>query len=277
MIDSRSWLSCGAGGCTAYDGLYPERPAVSGLSKVTAASGYVHSYETAGTLDGPGLRYVTFLTGCPLRCLYCHNPDTQKLKNGKLTKASDILDDLSRYQNFLKPSGGGLTCSGGEPLVQAPFVTTLFEGAREMGLNTALDTAGSLPNQLSQRLLDATDLVLLDIKSFQPGLYRKVTNFELAPTLISARLLAEQKKRVWLRYVVVPHLTDGEEIALRLARHAARLGNIERVECLPFHKMGEFKWEELGLDYKLSDTPPASQETMSKIRDIFTSCGLDAH
>lgn len=243
----------------------------------TADSGYVHSYETAGTLDGPGLRYVIFLTGCPLRCLYCHNPDTQRLKNGKLTSAESILEDLNRYKNFLIPSGGGITISGGEPLAQAPFVTTLFEGAKEMGLHTTLDTAGSLPMRFSQRLLDATDLVLLDIKSYQPELYRKVTNFDLAPTLLTARMLAEHKIPVWLRYVVVPGLTDGEDVARGLAKFAARRGNVERVECLPFHKMGEFKWEELGMDYQLGNTEPPSADTMSKIRDIFASCGLDAH
>jgi pyruvate formate lyase activating enzyme len=242
----------------------------------TAEEGFVHSYETTGTLDGPGLRYVVFLTGCPLRCLYCHNPDTQRLKSGKLTSATKVLEDLARYKNFLIPSGGGLTVSGGEPLVQAPFVTTLMEGAKAMGLHTTLDTAGSLPNRFSPRLLESTDLVLLDIKTFQPELYRKVTNFDLAPTLQTARMLAELNKPVWLRYVVVPGLTDDEESVRSLAKHAARLGNVERVECLPFHKMGEFKWAELGMDYQLTDTPPPSASSMSNIRDIFASCGLDA-
>lgn len=249
-------------------------PAPDGDAKDT---GYVHSYETAGTLDGPGLRFVVFLTGCPMRCLYCHNPDTQRLKNGTLTSAESILEDLDRYKNFLIPSGGGLTVSGGEPLAQAPFVTTLFEGAKELGLHTTLDTAGSLPMRFSQRLLDSTDLVLLDIKSYEPELYRKVTHFDLAPTLLTARMLAEQKIPVWLRYVVVPGLTDGEDVVRSLAKFAARRGNVERVECLPFHKMGEFKWEELGMDYKLTNTQPPSAETMQKIRGIFAESGLDAH
>lgn len=268
--------SIGAACCADSDDDGSSKAVISKSSGETADSGFVHSYETAGTLDGPGLRYVVFLTGCPLRCLYCHNPDTQKLKNGTLTSAEKILEDLSRYKNFLLPSGGGLTISGGEPLSQAPFVTTLFEGAKEMGLHTTLDTAGSLPMRFSERLMDATDLVLLDIKSYQPELYRKVTNFDLAPTLLTARKLAEHKVPVWLRYVVVPGLTDGEEAVRGLAKFAARRGNVERVECLPFHKMGEFKWEELDMDYKLTDTNPPSAETMSKIRDIFASCGLDA-
>ncbi|NWK54020.1 pyruvate formate lyase-activating protein [Verrucomicrobiaceae bacterium N1E253] len=275
-INSTPLPSCGQANTLPFDGEELDDAVPLDTKRETADSGFVHSFETAGTLDGPGLRYVVFLTGCPMRCLYCHNPDTQKLKQGKFTEASQILDDLSRYKNFLIPSGGGLTVSGGEPLSQAPFVTTLFEGAKEMGLHTTLDTAGSMPMRFSKRLLDATDLVLLDIKSYQPEIYRKVTNFDLAPTLLTARMLAENKKPVWLRYVVVPGLTDGEEAVRGLAKFAARKGNIERVECLPFHKMGEFKWKELGMDYELTETQPPSADKMEKIRDIFRSCGLDA-
>lgn len=238
--------------------------------------GYVHSVETTGTLDGPGLRYIVFLTGCPMRCQYCHNPDTARLKNGNQKTTEEILEDLAKYKNFIIPSGGGLTISGGEPLVQAPFATTLFQGAKEMGMHTALDTAGSLPDRITPQLLEAVDLVLLDIKSFDAATYHEVTSYELAPTLRTAKILSEHKKPVWLRYVVVPNLTDDQKHIRELAKFAADLGVVERVECLPFHKMGEYKWKELGMEYKLSDTQPPEDDAMQEIREIFAAEGLDA-
>lgn len=239
-----------------------------------ASQGYVHSVESMGTLDGPGLRYVIFLTGCPLQCQYCHNPDTQDIKNGTLTQTEKILQDLERYKNFLIPSGGGLTISGGEPLVQGEFITALFEGAQKIGLHTTIDTAGSLPERFTPRLLESLDLALLDIKSIQPDLYQRVTHYDLAPTLESARLLAAAEKPIWLRFVVVPGLTDGDDNVRELAEYAATLGNIERVELLPFHKMGEHKWKELGKRYQLADTEPPTEASMAHIRSVFESMDL---
>lgn len=236
--------------------------------------GYIHSVETAGTVDGPGMRFVVFVTGCPLRCLYCHNPDSRNLKDGKLTKASEIVHEASQYADFIKRTGGGITVSGGEPLFQQKFVTAVLQGCKDLGIHTALDTSGYLGKMVRQELLDATDLVLLDIKSFDPATHQRVTGKALEPTLDFARLLAAQKKPMWVRCVIVPDLTDNLDDLGRLANFLKDLGNVQKVEVLPFHKMGEAKWKALGLTYELSDTLPPSAELIHTIHGIFTERGL---
>lgn len=238
------------------------------------SEGYVHSVETAGTVDGPGMRFVVFVTGCPLRCLYCHNPDSRNLKDGKLMRAADLVAEASQYADFIKRTGGGVTVSGGEPLFQQKFVTAIFKGCKEQGLHTALDTSGYLGKMVKKELIDATDLVLLDIKSFDPATYEKVTGKQLQPTLDFARHLAELGKPMWVRCVIVPNLTDNLDDLSRLADFLKELGNVEKVEVLPFHKMGEPKWQALRYDYTLSDTQPPAPELIQQIHDIFRERGL---
>jgi len=239
-----------------------------------AYEGYVHSVETAGTVDGPGLRFVAFLAGCPMRCLYCHNPDTRHLKAGRLTQAADLVAEIGQYADFLKRTGGGVTLTGGEPLFQHAFVTEVFKGCKELGLHTALDTTGYLGKNVKQALLDVTDLVLLDIKSFNPDIYAKVTGRKLEPTLAFARLLAAQGKSMWVRCVIVPDLTDNLDDLSRLADFLATLGNVEKVEVLPFHKMGEVKWQQLGLPYTLAETQPPSSDLIRAVHALFRDRGL---
>lgn len=239
-----------------------------------AYSGYVHSIETAGTVDGPGIRYVIFLTGCPLSCQYCHNPDSQKLKNGVLRQADDILTDIQDYRFFLERAKGGVTISGGEPLVQIEFTKTLLQGCKSIGLHTALDTSGYLGHKVDDEMLNATDLVLLDIKSGIPSTYKNVTGVDLFPTIAFAKRLAKKKKPVWIRFVLVPELTDSPENIEEIAKFTSSLGNVERIELLPFHKMGEFKWKELQKPYTLENTSEPTETEIQKARDIFEQHGL---
>ena len=239
-----------------------------------AEVGYIHSVDTGGTVDGPGLRYVVFTTGCPLRCLYCHNPDCMHLKNGQVVRADELLADIARYVPYLKRGQGGLTVSGGEPLVQPAFAHALLRGAKALGLHTALDTSGFLGAHASDALLADVDLVLLDIKAFAPDTYRRLTGVALQPTLDFARRLASHGRPMWVRYVLVPGLTDTPAEIEDLAAFAAGLGTVERVEVLPFHKMGEWKWEQLDMPYQLKDTPPPTAELEQRTRAAFEHRGL---
>lgn len=235
--------------------------------------GFVHSVVTGGAVDGPGLRYVIFLSGCPLRCLYCHNPDTRHMQDGRRKGVAHYLNEIMLYRHYLQRTGGGVTATGGEPLAQPEFVTALFQGCKAMELHTALDTSGFLGANASDALLDATDLVLLDIKSFDARVYKKLTGSNLAPTLRFAERLAEMRKPTWLRYVLVPGWTDDFDSVDALAAYAKKL-DMAKVEVLPFHKMGEPKWEALSYDYALKDTEPPSAELVAKVRAIFAGHGL---
>lgn len=237
-------------------------------------SGYVHSVETGGTVDGPGLRYVVFTAGCPLRCLYCHNPDSMHRKNGHVMRVDDLLDDIAAYLPYLKRGSGGLTVSGGEPLVQPAFTHALFHGAKALGLHTALDTSGFLGARASDAMLADTDLVLLDIKAFSPETYQRLTGVALQPTLDFAWRLAALGKPMWIRHVLVPGLTDDRAEIEGLAEFAARLDTVQRVEVLPFHKMGEWKYEQLAMPYRLKDTPPPSPDQVDEACAIFRNRGL---
>lgn len=254
--------------------MWSTAPSMAAVPDVVTVDGYVHSVETAGTVDGPGVRFVVFLAGCRLTCLYCHNPDTQKLGGGRLVSSRSLLEEIGGYKPYLVHTHGGVTVSGGEPLVQPAFVEAVFQGCKDLGLHTALDTSGFLGARASDALLDATDLVLLDIKSGLPALYQRVTGGPLQPTLEFARRLEARKQPVWVRFVLVPGLTDGEDNIRAVARIVAKLTNVERVEVLPFHKMGEHKWEEMGMDYKLKETPPPTPEQMEHANGIFRAEGV---
>ena len=236
--------------------------------------GSVHSVESCGTVDGPGIRFILFLAGCSLRCRYCHNPDTSFKCTGKERTVEDVMEEIGRYESFLKAAGGGITISGGDPLFQPEFTKAILQACKERGLHTCIDTSGHLGEQADAALLDATDLVLLDIKAWNPEQYRRLTGQELQPTLDFAERLAALHKPVWLRYVLVPGWTDNHPDIEQLARYAHGLGNIERVDVLPFHQMGQFKWAELGLTYSLGDVEPPEPELTKAVKEIFRANGF---
>lgn len=237
-----------------------------------AVKGKIHSYESMGTVDGPGIRFVVFTQGCPLRCLYCHNPDCRSIYGGREVTVAEVLGEIGKYRSYLKE--GGVTVSGGEPLMQPEFTAAILQGCRELGLHTALDTSGYCPVAVAAPVLAHTDLVLLDIKSYDPQLYQRITHVSLEPTLEMARYLDRIGKPTWIRFVLVPGLTDPRPNIEGLADFVATLKNVERVEVLPFHKMGEYKWERLGLEYLLKDTPEPSPELVAATKAIFRDRGL---
>ncbi|MQS17092.1 pyruvate formate lyase-activating protein [Streptomyces kaniharaensis] len=257
-------------------------PSRSALAATPAAArrpvgGMLHSWDLSTGVDGPGTRFVAFLSGCPLRCLYCHNPDTWRLRDGQRVAADEILREAAKYVEFIHASGGGATISGGEPLLQ-PVLTgeLLHRFKHELGLHTALDTSGFLGSRATDALLADTDLVLLDIKSWDRALYRHLTGQQLAPTLNFARRLADLGKEVWVRFVLVPGLTDPIENVEGVAAFTASLGNVTRVDVLPFHKLGMEKWRALGLECTLADTPLPTGDQTDEARAVFAAHGLHA-
>ncbi|KOU36399.1 pyruvate formate lyase-activating protein [Streptomyces sp. WM6378] len=228
-------------------------------------------------VDGPGTRFVTFLSGCPLTCLYCHNPDTWRMRNGKRTTADDVVAEAAKYTTFIRAAGGGATVSGGEPLLQPVFAGELLHRYKhELGLHTALDTSGFLGTRATDALLRDVDLVLLDIKSWDRETYRKATGRPLQPTLDFARRLADLGKEVHVRFVLVPGLTDDPANIEGVASFASSLGNVSRVDVLPFHKLGEGKWQALGMNFTLHDTPSPTAARVAAAREAFTAHGLYA-
>jgi pyruvate formate lyase activating enzyme len=242
---------------------------------LTPITGAVHSWDTSVGVDGPGTRFVVFLAGCPLRCLYCHSPDTRSMRSGTRRTVDDVWADIARYRRFIQVAGGGVTVSGGEPLLQPAFTAELLRRCHEAGLHTALDTSGYLGARADDSLLDATDLVLLDIKSWDPAVYRHVTGRSVAPTLTFARRLADRGTRMWIRFVLVPGLTDDPANVDGVAQFVASLSTVERVEVLPFHRLGAHKWAELGLTFPLADTLPPDDALQERVRGQFCGYGLD--
>lgn len=236
--------------------------------------GKIHSIETCGTVDGPGIRYILFTQGCPLRCKYCHNPDTWSMQNGKDADTEDLIKDIIKYKSFMQFSGGGVTISGGEPLLQPEFVKDLFEKCKAYNIHTALDTSGFINIETADPILDFTDLVLLDIKSYNPHVYKNLTGVNLDPTLHFAKHLNERQISVWIRYVLVPGLTDSPEDMEQLAKFLSTLQNVERIDILPFHKMGEYKWEQLGYKYELADTVEPNKDEVTRAKAIFQKYNL---
>ena len=239
--------------------------------------GYVHSAQLGTAIDGPGLRFVASLTGCLLRCQYCHNPDTWHKQNGKTYSVTQAMQVIGRLAKVLKLGKGGITLSGGEPLVQLEFTTRIFRRCKELGLHTCLDTSGRLGERLTDDQLMDIDLNLLDIKSGDPEIYEQVTNAQPQPTLDYARRLSDLGRPMWIRFVVVPNLTDGQDNVERVADFCADLESVERVEILPFHQLGRSKWEKLGIDYRLRNTEPPSMELVERVRDQFRSRGLTVY
>lgn len=242
----------------------------------TGDMGFLHSYTTGSAVDGPGVRVVAWTTGCHWRCLYCHNPDTWTLTNGIPVTLARAAEELGKYRQGLRVMAGGLTVSGGEPLFQNRFVVKLFAAAKRMGIHTALDTNGGLGDRLNDADLDQIDLVILDIKTWDSERHRHLTGMDNAPTLEFARRLSSRKKPLWIRLVLVPGLTDDVENIVQIAKFSASLGNVERVDVLPFHQMGRFKWKELKLDYTLKEVQPPSHEAVEHACALFRAEGLRA-
>ncbi|MEM9908815.1 MAG: pyruvate formate-lyase-activating protein [Cyanobacteria bacterium P01_D01_bin.44] len=255
--------------------IIPHPTAAPSLTPTT--TGRIHSVETCGTVDGPGIRFVVFTQGCPLRCLYCHNPDCRTVEGGHEETVTNLMAEIVRYRSYMTASGGGVTVSGGEPLMQPEFVAELFRRCQAEGIHTTLDTSGFSDLAAAQQVLPHTDLVLLDIKSFDPDLYHRVTHVSQEPTLRLANYLKKIQKPTWIRFVLVPGLTDPQKNVEGLAEFVSTLTNVEWVEVLPFHQMGAYKWEALGYDYRLKGTAPPSQEQVEQVKAQFQRHGLNVH
>jgi pyruvate formate lyase activating enzyme len=243
----------------------------------TGDLGFLHSFTTGSAVDGPGMRLVAWTAGCQFRCLYCHNPDTWNMMNGLAVTLERAIATVNMYRHGLKVMSGGLTLSGGEPLMQDRFVVRLLTAAKGMGVHTALDTNGYLGERLSDEELDQIDVVLLDIKTWGRERHQYLTGKDPGPTLDFARRLAQRRKTIWLRYVLVPGVTDDENDILQIAAFAAGLGNVERVDVLPFHQLGRYKWQKLGMEYKLNDTDPPSRELVDRVCTQFRTAGLKTY
>src|SRR5215510_2177893 len=242
----------------------------------TGEMGFLHSFTTGSTVDGPGVRVVGWTTGCQFRCLYCHNPDTWTMSNGIPVTLARATQELSKYRHGLKVMSGGFTLSGGEPLMQDRFAVKLFTAVQKMGIHTALDTNGHLGERLTDTELKQIDLILLDLKGWDPDRHRRLVGKEVGPTLDFARRLAGLKKPIWVRFVLVPGLTDDPNDVKSIAKFAAGLGNVERVDVLPFHQMGKFKWKKLGLDYQLENIEPPCRDLIDRTCAHFRAEGLKA-
>lgn len=237
--------------------------------------GSVHSWELVTAVDGPGTRMTIFMNGCPLRCLYCHNPDTFNMKDGKPVMAADLIKKIKRMRKVFKATGGGITISGGEVLMQRAFAENILISAKSLGIHTCIDTSGFLGAQASDEFLDNVDLVLLDVKSGSEEVYRELTGRALQPTIDFGDRLSALGKKIWIRFVLVPGYTDDPDNIEKVADIVCRWRNVvERVEVLPFHQMGTDKWESLGYNYKLKDVHPPSKEATEAARDIFRARGL---
>lgn len=239
-------------------------------------TGRVHSVETCGTVDGPGIRYIVFMQGCLMRCKYCHNRDTWDVDGGNEKTVQDIMGDMLSYRHFIEASGGGITASGGEATLQAEFVTELFKACKAEGIHTCLDTNGfsRAHEEKIEKLLDQSDLVMLDIKQMDDTKHIDLTKVSNRHCKEFALRLQERNQPTWVRYVVVGGYTDDEASAHELAKFLEPMKNIERVELLPYHELGKHKWEAMGEKYELNEVHPPSKETMEQILAVFKSYDL---
>lgn len=235
--------------------------------------GYIHSHESFGTVDGPGIRYVIFTQGCPLRCKYCHNCDTWRREDAKFMETPEqTFLEICKYKNFIKK--GGVTVTGGDPLTQPEYVKELLKLCKNDGIHTAIDTSGYLFNDKVKEALEYADLVLLDIKSIDPIQHKDLTGVALDNTLKFAEYLRDIGKTMWIRHVVVPGITDNDELLNKLADYLVQFDNVEKVEILPYHSLGEYKWQKMKMDYPLKGVPQLSPERAEQIREMFRARGL---
>lgn len=237
---------------------------------ISNVKGSVHSTESLGTVDGPGIRFVVFLSGCPMRCAYCHNPDTWEF-GGNETTVGEIMEQYRAVKEFLR--GGGITCTGGEPLMQPEFVAALFEKAKSEGVHTCLDTSGIAWSEGAEekidRVLDSTDLVMLDIKHIDPEKHLWLTGKDNADIKRFAEHLGERGIDVWIRHVLVPGITDDEESLLELGRFIGGISTLRAIDVLPYHTLGTVKYERLGIPYRLKDVPAATKDQAKRARDVI--------
>ena len=238
--------------------------------------GYIHSKESFGTVDGPGIRYVVFMQGCPMRCVYCHNPDTWEIGVGKKVTADELISELEKNKEFYK--NGGITVTGGEPLMQAEFVCELFQKAKAKNIHTCLDTSGIIFDETNPELvkkidalLDFCDLVMLDIKHIDSDKHKKLTGFANEKILAFAKHLETRNIPVWIRTVIIPDLTDREDELFRLGKFIGTLKNVKALDVLPYHTMGAAKYEQLGIEYPLKGVPQAEKSAAKLARDIILS------
>ena len=250
-------------------------PAVKNALR-TGEFGFLHSFTTGSTVDGPGVRLVAWTAGCNWRCLYCHNTDTWNMINGMPVPLDRAIAELSKYRHGLQIMKGGLTLSGGEPLMQDRFAVRLFSAAKAMGVHTAIETNGYLGDRLSDKEIEQIDLVLLGLKT-APARHLHLTGKEMGPTLEFARRLSRLGRKIWVRFVLVPGLTDDPKNIKQVAGFAAELDTVERVEVLPFHQLGKYKWKELAINYSLEDVQPPSNEMLESACEQFRAVGLQAY
>ncbi|SHO58824.1 pyruvate formate lyase 1-activating protein [Vibrio quintilis] len=237
-----------------------------------STTGRIHSFESCGTVDGPGIRFIVFMQGCLMRCMYCHNRDTWDTHSGKTVTVEEIIKEVKTYRHFMNASGGGVTCSGGEAMLQPEFVRDFFTAAKDEGIHTCLDTNGYIRKYtpIIDEVLDVTDLVMLDIKHMKDEVHQKFIGVSNKRTLEFARYLHTKGQTTWIRYVVVPGYTDDEESAHMLGQFIQDMENIEKIELLPYHKLGAHKWEAMGETYPLDGVEPPSTETMDKIVSVLS-------
>jgi pyruvate formate lyase activating enzyme len=243
----------------------------------TGDMGFLHSFTTGSTVDGPGVRLVAWTAGCHWRCLYCHNPDTWSMINGMPVTLDRAVEEIAKYRHGLKIMSGGITISGGEPLMQDRFAVRLLTAAKKLEVHTAIETNGHLGDRLTDQELEQIDLVLLGLKTWTPERHLHLTGKEIGPTLEFARRLSRLGRKIWVRFVLVPGLTDDPKNIEGIAQFAAELDNVERLEVLPFHQLGRYKWKELALDYKLENTEPPSAELLERTCNQFRAVGLNAY
>ncbi len=240
-------------------------------------NGFIHSVESMGTVDGPGIRFIIFTQGCQLRCLYCHNPDTWSIKDGREVTVNEMMNEILAYKSFMDASGGGVTVSGGEALIQMDFLTELFIECKKNGVHTTIDSSGGNFSRNEKylakldRLLEVTDLILLDLKHIDSKKHKELTGKPNEHILDFAKYLEEKQVPVWVRHVLVPGLTDDENDLRALAAFIQTLDNVERVEILPYHKLGVYKWDALGLKYPLEDIDSPTKESIEKAKEILSA------
>ncbi|MGE5328261.1 MAG: pyruvate formate-lyase-activating protein [Deltaproteobacteria bacterium] len=233
--------------------------------------GNIHSIETLGTLDGPGIRMVVFLQGCRLRCVYCHNPDTWFLNKGTVLSSQEILEKAKRYKPYFKSSNGGITFSGGEPLGQPEFLLECLKSCKDEGIHTVIDTAGVGFGDYD-KILRYTDLVILDVKHPNPEKYKKITKFEIKYYYKFKEAVIKNNKNIWLKYVIVPGMNDTREDMLEFEQEVNSFPQemVKKVELLPYHTLGVFKYKELNIDYKLKDIEPLQVEKLDELKSYLT-------
>ena len=231
--------------------------------------GSIDSVETMGLVDGPGVRYVVFLQGCKLRCLFCHNPETWKMEEKNMTTAEELIDKIKRYKNYFGKEGG-VTFSGGDPLCQPEFLLECLKQCKQEGIHTCLDTSGVGCNkELYPEILSYTDLVILDIKAVTPEAYKKMTGYPMKDFSEFLELCQKLEKKLWLRQVIVPGINDTEEYILELKKYIKNIKNVERVELLPYHLYGVEKYKKLGISYRLDGVPAMKKEDLDKLNQIL--------